>query len=256
MPLIRFKPLILALAALTLLSALGGATVYYMHLSVLRSLASPPSLGESLDAVAYMEYSIRVGDEEYTVKIRNSPEAREGVAEIYRGGELLYKIRYRYAENTLTYVAREQGGEVEELDPVEYEDAFFTSLRITTGPAGEINAEPFPGVAPLQAPFYITRSMGVNWDSFIRGAGPGVPVNINVEFRGVSTPLGSSRGILVTIIPQNPVLAISVWMKAPLQFELARVDGLLLAPTLVYDVVLAQGGQGIEIRLLAIETAG
>ena len=249
MPLIKFKPFLAVLAALTLISAAGGATVYYMHLSVLRSLSSPLSLGESLDMIEYLEYRIVIGGEEYTVKIYNDPESRSGTAELYRSGQLLYTVNYSYGENTLISLEMVKDGEVTTLDPVEYEERFLTSLSLTSGPAGELSAEPFPGIAPLQGVFYITRAMGVNWDSFIRGTGPGVPVTINVDFVGVETPLGSSRGIHVSIVPQNPALAISVWMKGIFSFELARIDGLLIAPRMAYDVVLAggEGGIGFEV---------
>ncbi len=255
MPLIRFKPLVAVLAALTAASAVGGAAIYYMHVSVLNTLAEPPSIGESLDKVRYMEYTIRIGGDEYLVKIYNEPGSRSGRAEIYRGGELLYTVNYRYGENSLVSAEMVKGGEAETLDPVEYEEQFITSVKVTVTPAGNIEAEPFPGIAPLQAVFYITRAMGVNWDSFIRGTGPGVPVNINVDFRGVETPLGSSRGILVSIVPQNPALAASVWLKGPFTFELGKAGDLIVATRIVYDVALEQGGQGIIIELRGLELA-
>ncbi len=257
MPLLRFKPLLMVLLALTLFSAVGGAAVYYMHLSVLRSLAEPLSLGESLDRVEYLEYEVIIGDERYLVKVYNDPGTRSGVSEIYREDTLLYKIRYTYGENTLLSITMERpDGSTEDLDPVQYEEAFFTSVSLETGPGGELTASPFPGVGPLQAAFFVTRSMGVNWDSFIKGTGPGVPVNISVEFRGVETPLGTSRGVHVTITPQNPVLAINQWMKGPLAFEVGRVGDIIVVPRMSYQVVLAQGGGGVSMVLLDIELEG
>ncbi len=253
MPLIRFKPLALAFMVLTFFSAVGGVLVYYMHTSVLNTLANPPSLGESLDRVSYMEYTIKLGEEEYLVKVYNNPGDRSGRAEIYKGSELLYVIYYKYGENSLLSVEMEKDGEKQTLNPVDYEEAFITSLKASVGPGGGVNAEPFPGIAPLQAVYYITRSMGINWDSFIRGLGPGVPVDVNVSFRSIETPQGSSRGVLVIIVPRNPVLATSVWMKAPFSFELGRIGDVTVATRIIYDVTLETGGQGIAIELKSIE---
>ena len=253
MPLIKFKPLLLVFSVLTVISALGGVLIYYMHTSVLNTLASPPSLGESLDRVAYMEYTVKLGDDEYLVKVYNEPRNRSGRAEIYRGSELLYTVYYKYGENSLISIEMEKDGERQTLNPVDYEEAFITGLQADIGPGGGVNAEPFPGIAPLQAVYYITRSMGINWDSFIRGTGPGVPVDINIDFRSVETPQGSSRGVLVIIIPRNPVLATSVWMKAPFSFELGKVGDVIVATRILYDVTLETGGQGVAIELKAIE---
>ncbi|GBF09325.1 hypothetical protein apy_10500 [Aeropyrum pernix] len=261
MKLVSFKPLFTVFAALALLSAVGGAAVYYMHYGVLKSLASPtPSLGAILDSVDRLEYEVRVGGDVYRVVVDNSPSSRSGVAELYKAGELQYKIRYEYGENALTSMARidPASGLETPMDVLRWEEAFLTGLSFAQGSQGEIiGVEVFPGIAPLYLHYYLSGALGIDWGQFIAQGAVSAAVRVNVSFQKVETPEGAKRGLQVVLLPQAAGLSQNLWAQAPLSMELARIDGLIAASKIRYDLAIpGQEDEGIEITLTLLQTTG
>ncbi|WP_062661614.1 hypothetical protein [Aeropyrum camini] len=261
MKLVAFKPLFTVFAVLALLSAVGGAAVYYMHYGVLKSLAaSTPSLGDILDRVDKLEYEVRVGSEVYRVVVDNSPGSRSGVAELYKEGELQYKISYEYGENALTSMTMvdPDSGQETPLDVLRWEEAFLTGFSFTQGSQGEIiGVDVFPGIAPLYLHYYISGALGVDWGQFIAQGQASSLVRVNVSFQKVDTPEGAKRGLQVVLLPQAAGLSQNPWAQAPLSMELARIDGLIAASKIRYDLAIpGQEEGGIEVTLTLLQTTG
>ncbi|MCE4603716.1 MAG: hypothetical protein F7B20_01975 [Aeropyrum sp.] len=259
MGLISFKPLAAVFVALTVVSALGGIAVYYMHYNTLKAMAFTPTLGDILDDIDYLEYTVKIGGDEYRVVVDNNPSSRSGTAELYLNGELQYTIEYEYIENALKTLSRvdPNTGEKSPLDVLRWEEAFLTGLVFSQGPEGEIiGVDVFPGIAPLYAPFYISGSLNIDWEALITtGTSPG-SVRVTINFESVETPLGTKRGISVLITPQFVGVSQNPWAQGPLVMEIARVDGHVVAQLIRYEAFIPGVGEGgIEVSLEELRLA-
>lgn len=260
MGLLSFKPLAAVLLVLTFISALGGITVYYMHFNTLKALTTTPTIGEVLDRVKSLEYTVTIGSDEYRIVLENDPSSRSGEAMLYLNGELQYTIYYEYGENALTSLTRVEAkaGLESTLDVLQWEEAFLTGLSFTQGPQGEIiGVDVFPGIMPLYTHYYISSSLAINWQDFITLGGVRAPVRVNIDFSTIETPLGSMRGITVFLSPQFPGASPNPWAQAPLSIDLVRIEGVLVAQQLSYSILVPGAGDaGIVMELQSIEVAG
>ncbi|MCE4601187.1 MAG: hypothetical protein F7C38_06450 [Desulfurococcales archaeon] len=177
----KIKAIIIISFIATIISAVIGVAVYYSFLSPFRAAANEGNLEEVLGKVTYIEYN--VSDQQgnkYIVKVENNPTAKSGVAELYSGDSLEYKVYYNYSGSGLTYARIEySNGTVKEYrgaDVVVLEDFFLTSLKFNIEPANltVTDFSPFPGVAPVYLPKFLGERLQVNWDmlaSIRRGTG-------------------------------------------------------------------------------------
>ncbi len=258
MGMLSYKSIIVASFALMILSALAGVAVYYMHVSVLKSLGGPAQLGDVLDRVSYMEYRLEDPTGTYTVKVNNDPASRSGTIEVYKDGSLVEKYYYEYGNNQLLKLEREAGEQREVLDPVDYEEAFLTSVRFEVQPdAGITQVRGFPGVGPVYILYYLEGVLGVKWASLLEPRGQRPLVNVNMEYVRVSSEAGSFFGVRIVIQGQGPLAVLTPlgnWGLGPMVIEAAKVKGIPVAVKFQYTVIQETGEETVSWELVSLET--
>ncbi len=253
-----YKTIIMASLALMMLSALAGVGVYYMHVSVLKSLGGTTQLGDILDRVSYLEYRLEDGSGTYIVKVMNDPAMRRGTIEVYKDGSLIEKYYYEYGNNQLLRLEREVGDQREALDPIDYEEAFLTSVRIEVQTdAGITQVRGFPGVGPVYILHYLEGVLGVDWASLLEPRGQQPLANINIEYVRIPSEAGSFFGVRIFVQAQEPLAVFTPlgnWGLGPMVIEAAKVDGLPAAVKFQYTVLQETGEETVSWELISLET--
>ena len=258
MGLFSYKTIIGVSLALMVVSALSGLAVYYMHVSVLKSLGGQPQLGDVLDRISSLEYKLEDPTGTYTVKVSNDPATRTGTIEVYKEGELVEKYYYEYGNNQLIRLEREVGEQREALDPVDFEEAFLTSVRFEVQPdAGITQVRGFPGVGPVYILYYLEGVIGVDWPQLLEPRGVAPPVNVSVQYVRVSSEAGSYFGARIIIQGQGPLAVFTPlgnWGLGPIVIDAAKIGGLPVAVKFQYTVIQETGEETVSWELVSLET--
>jgi len=256
--LFSYKTIITVSFVLMVVSALSGLAVYYMHVSVLKSLGGQAQLGDVLDRVVTLEYRLEDATGVYQVKVSNDPATRTGTIEVYKEGELVEKYYYEYGNNQLLKLEREVGGQREALDPIDYEEAFLTSVRFEVQPdAGITQVRGFPGVGPVYILHYLEGVIGVDWPQLLEPRGATLPININIEYVRISSEAGTFFGTRIVVQGQGPLAVLTPlgnWGLGTIIIEAAKVGGLPVAVKFQYIVVQDVGEETVSWELVSLET--
>lgn len=257
MGIINYKIVLAVSFVLMVVSAAAGLAVYYMHVSVLKSLGGQAQLGDVLDQVKTLEYRLEDPTGTYIVKVSNEPSNRSGVIEVYKDGELVDKYYYEYGNNQLLKLEKEVGGERQALDPVNYEEAFLTSVRFEVQPdAGITEVRGFPGVGPIYILYYLEGVLGIDWPSLVEPRGQAIPVNVSIGYVRIASEAGSFFGTRIVLQGQGLgafFTPLGNWGLGPLVIEAARVNGLPVAVKFQYTVIQEVGETTISWELISLE---
>ncbi len=257
------KTLIISTLILTIVLALVGLYFYYSYSGPIHTLASGvPQFGQVMDKVTYMEYNVTDRNETLIVKVSNDPATRSGQIEVYKAGNLLYKLEYSYDDNGLKSASIvSPNGTVNELDPVAYDEVFKTSLELTlAGEASELQHK--PGVGPVYAIFFLTDSIGINWKNLVDPKAtepPSAFVRVDAVPADINTAWGTMRGTVVTLTPEQQTGILpppSPWALVTFQFNMVEYNGLLVASSYTAVIVTPQDEYRVSVKLMELETTG
>ena len=256
MPIVNPRVLIVALFILTIVSGFTGLYIYYQHISPLRTLASSPPLGEVLDSVTMLEYTMNFDGETLSVEVSNDPAARKGEIRVLSGGELVYTLSYEYSDTRLINLTRiYPNGTVQALDPIEYEEAFLTNALVRGGPQeGPLTVEAFPGIAPLYAFPYLTGVLSIDWSTFYtpRGNPPSTLADVTVDLVKVDVGNSNVRGVAILITPPPAAIPLSKWSAATIAAEVVKLRGVTVAYTLTISFPLPEGNAVLTVTLESV----
>lgn len=251
MPLLSFR-LLIYLSLVGMIASAGlGLYTYFSYVDVLKEVPERATIEDALRGVKRLEYTLRDGDSVYRVVVNNDPESKRGAIEVYSGGTLLYILEYEYSGNRLVSLVNVTANRTT-LDPIEYEEAFATSVYFSQDITGAIQSvEAFPGIGPLFSFQYVSNSLAVDWESVLDPRGATSP--FDVIFTTIDSPLGSYRGVEATLHPGSPVLVPSKWAEFFTLFQVAEVDGYVI--TLRFSMTGALGAAEVEVsyEVLSLE---
>ncbi len=257
----KIKLIILLSFAAMIVSALVGIAMYYSYLEPFRVLASEQSLGDALDRVSYLEYTVTtINGSAYTVKVYNDPGARSGKAELYSGGSLLYTFEYTYQDNGLgsARLVYANGSVVEYpgAEIVSVEDYFLTSLlyEYDQQNASLTRLEPFPGIGPIYLPVFIGDRLEIDWTvlASITKTGDLSPImEVLVGARTVDYLGKEVDAAALTIYPKviNPP---NKWGFLNYELTLIADDGLAVAPWYKVDLTVPGQEYSLTFEVIAL----
>jgi len=235
----------------TLASAIAGLWVYNSHISPLKALASKPALGDVLDRLELLDYTMDFDGTTWRVVIENSPSARNGTIKVYDvEGRLLAEYRFNYTKTLLLELASTvEGGNVTLLNPIEYLEAFATNIKFNQTAEGTITGVTvFPGIAPLYALTYIGNATLIDWSSFYKPRGQH-PQWVSILFTKVKLGSEEYRGVEVIIQQQQAILTAALkWYQVSVLAKLANVGGVAVASELTM-VAPKPGGEALTVNI-------
>ena len=253
MAILGFKVLAYITFIAMIVSAVAGLYVYFGYVGVLKDASKKVTLEEALSKVSRLEYTLIDGSNTYTVVVDNDPQSKKGTIEVYSGEELLYTLEYEYSGNSLVSLVNVTANRTQ-LDPIEYEEAFMTSIYFSQDLSGIINdVKAFPGVGPLFGFQYVSNSLAVDWNRVLSPRGASSPFTI--AFRNIESPLGSFRGVEATLSPTGPLLVSSKWAQFFTSFQVAKVNGALVTLRFSMSGTLDVVDVNISYEVTSLESA-
>lgn len=238
-----------AVILLTLLSAAAGLWVYRSHISPIVALAEKRSIGDVLDQIKYMKYTMDYDGKTYSVEVFNDPKNRRGeIVATFEDKTIRYSYNYT---STLVFIYVNSTV----LSPGRYLGSFATNVDYVT--EGNIKMEPFPGIAPIYALNFIGNATNINWGSFVSTRGERVPQNVRLLFANVKTSEGEARGSEVYIEGYQlaSVTEGLKWYTLNVRALLARVGPIAVAWELEIESSIATAQFYLKIKLERLELA-
>lgn len=228
----------------TLLSATLGLWVYNSHIAPLKALGSKPSIGDILDKLELLEYTMGFDNVTWRVVVEVNPGSRSGSIKVYDlEGGLIEEYRFNYTRTLLLGLTRLEGsGNLTFLNPLDYLEAFSTNIKFNQTQEGTITGvKPFPGIAPVYALSYIGNATYIDWSSFYKPRGQ-PPQWVSVAFTKVNLEGRSLRGVEVLITQQYTVLSTTLkWYSVEVHARVAELNSVPVASELTLVVPKPDG---------------
>lgn len=246
----RLKIAIGSTVLLTLLIAAAGLWVYHSHISPIAALAEGRSIGEVLDQIKYMRYTMEHEGKIYEVEVYNNPKERSGLVRALVDGRTL-EYTYNYT-NTVVIVYVNSTA----LSPVRYLGAFATNIYYVAEES--VKMEPFPGIAPVYALNFLGNATNINWGSFVSARGERTPQNVRILFANIKTGEGEVRGseILIEGYQLGSLTEGLKWYAISARALVAKVGPLAVAWDLEFSTTAPGTSFSLRVKLEKIELAG
>lgn len=245
------RVLVVGLIVLTLLSATLGLWVYNSHISPLKALSSKPSIGDILDKLELLEYTMRFDNVTWRVVVENNPDLKSGSIKVYDvEGRLVEEYRFNYTRTLLLGLTRLEGsGNLTFLNPVDYLEAFSTNIKFNQTQEGSITGvKPFPGIAPVYALSYIGNATGIDWSSFYKPRGQ-TPQWVSIAFTKVNLEGREIRGVEVLVRQQYTGLSTTLkWYSVEVHARVAELNRVPVASELTL-ITPKPGGDTLVVTM-------
>ncbi|MEM4770188.1 MAG: hypothetical protein QXL49_01155 [Acidilobaceae archaeon] len=247
--------IVVSMFILTLLSAISGLWIYHSYISPLRGLAEKPSIGDILDKVTKISYTMTFNGEIYIVEVSNNPTVRSGFIRLTYSNGSIVEYTFNYTKNLVLIRILKPQYNTTLLNPREYGEAFATNIRFIQDQGGNvIGVEPFPGIAPLYALHYIGNATLIDWESLYNPRAQHRPQNIQYLFTTINLGGETYRGVEILIQPLYNILTQTLkWYSVEVHAKIANIRGIVTAGELTINIVLRGEIKTIEIKLENIE---
>ncbi|MDP8002806.1 MAG: hypothetical protein ACP5I6_06640 [Caldisphaera sp.] len=233
--------IMIILFSATLVSAGIGLYTYSSYAKPLKALYPQPSIYDVLSKVSYLQYKIyspSMGN--MYVILYNNITYNNGTAILYNSTNnyVMEEVTYKYNTSGLVSLYSVMGNETIPINSTYYY-AFYSSAFPFSNPyTGTTTLEPFPGIGPLYAIYYIGSEYGVNWKLVSQGqpqtSSPYASINlgfVDIPFFG-----RNYKGIDLSITPSTTTLSSAIKFPLTMSAAIVYINGLPVATQLMLSM--------------------
>ncbi|MGC8572943.1 MAG: hypothetical protein ACP5L0_02930 [Caldisphaera sp.] len=232
--------IMLILFAATLISAGIGLYTYSGYSKPLAHIYPQPPLSKILNKISYMQYQIYspIFGNSY-VKLFNNATYQNGTALLYNvtTNSVVEKIVYKYNETGLTFLGVVIGNVTIPINASNYYTFYTSSYYFTNPYTGTSYLEPFPGIGPLYAIYYIGQIYKVDWQAISLGQAqpPNSYATINMGFTDIPVFNKKYPGFEISISPASTAVMPANY---PVTFTatVVYIDGVSIASQMTIGV--------------------